>query len=87
MIDNDPRAAGSFTTTTEKGAMYGLALGSRFDATTQYFRGQIAGLEIYHGQDNANALPPCVLKLIVENQIIPTSLYIIRTFSFHPRPR
>ena len=83
-LNNDSHTAGSFTTTTAKDSMYCITLGSRFDATTHYFRGQIAGMEMYHGNNGATALPPNVLKLIVKNQMIPTSLYTPRTLSLYP---
>ena len=63
--------SGSFLLEFSDLAMFGFAMGSRFN-DTGFLKGEISSLEIYHVDDPSKPFPECLKKLILDNHVMKT---------------
>ena len=71
VINNDSKLSGSFTFDRYLGMYTGCNVGSR-DDDTRFFKGEIASIEMYHGEGKSY-IPQTVKDLIIKNQLIKSS--------------
>ena len=62
-------ASGSFLLDFDDMAMFGFAMGSRFN-NTGFLRGEISSLEIYHVSETSKPFPECLKNLVINNHVM-----------------
>lgn len=61
--------SGSFLLDFNDMAMFGFAVGSRFN-DTGFLKGEISSLEIYHVSETSKPFPECLKNLVIDNHVM-----------------